>query len=493
MKIKIFPIVFAVLATALGCLYSVYNTDSHHWGFILGTALDFIQGKNLFTQIYIQYGAGEPLFFKLLGSLLPITFTSIGIITSFTYAMSLVVLFYGIMKISNALIAALIMTFVFMMHPYAIYPWPDYFSGFFLALSCFFLTREKDAKNHRLAYLAGIFLFVSFLFRSTYIMSFGAAMLAYGALALIFPKIREKKVLITISTFGLSTFAYFLFLYQNSELHLWFAQTIGAGGAQYGIGLAHLIAPLKEAFFPSTVINILFSILYYFGFYALLSLFLKGKRPSGIVIFLSLLGMAGLVQSLLLYEMFRLINACSPLIFVAAIILYEIFPRPENFWSEKKIVFLLAWYFSFFFLHFPHATSWFPFFDGRFAYHTNNIPVFKLHRFKSEVNDYYNGLSTLLCDGKSKIVNHTQDSMIPYLCPNQTNASALPFAMAIFKDENAPEILTNDELVVDQEPLQAVSPNIKLVELGKVDRPEDIRFTTKGTVKVFRVENNESH
>ena len=492
MNNKIFSLVFITIAIGLGSLYSIYNIDTHHWGFILGTATDFIQGKKLFTETYVQYGAGQPIFFMLMSYFFPITLTSIGIMTSSIYALTLLVLFYSILKISNQLIALIIMTFIFILHPYAIYPWPDYFAGFFLALSCLMLTGKKDSNEYGVACISGLLLFISFIFRNTYLISIGASAFAYCALSLIFPRVREKRIFISISTFALCLIGYILFLNQRGDFHLWFNETINAGTSMYGVGISHVIARLKEAYFPSGTINVLFSIFYFFGTYVLLSLFFKRKSFNGITLFFALIGLAGIVQVLLIYEMFRIQNACSPLYLVGAAVLYDLFPKPENFWSQKKLLYPLIWFFIFFMLRFPHATSMFPFLDGRYSYTESTIPVFKWHRFRVEVNEYYDELSKLICDGKSKIENHTMDSIIPYLCPDQKNALAIPFYYPeMLKIVNPEVVLTTDEFVVaDVGTVIQAKPETKLVEIGQVNRPDEVRFMNKGLVKVYRIVKN---
>ena len=143
-------------------------------------------------------------------------------------------------------------------------------------------------------------------------------------------------------------------------------------------------------------------------------------------------------------------------------------------------------------LRFPHATSMFPFLDGRYSYTESTIPVFKWHRFRVEVNEYYDELSKLICDGKSKIENHTMDSIIPYLCPDQKNALAIPFYYPeMLKIVNPEVVLTTDEFVVaDVGTVIQAKPETKLVEIGQVNRPDEVRFMNKGLVKVYRIVKN---
>src|SRR4029077_7827174 len=84
-KKRMFPSCLSVVSIFLGTVYSIYNTDPFHWGFILGSALEFIHGKALFSEIYVQHGAGVPWLFKILGFVVPINNPTIGIITSVVY------------------------------------------------------------------------------------------------------------------------------------------------------------------------------------------------------------------------------------------------------------------------------------------------------------------------------------------------------------------------------------------------------------------------
>jgi len=503
MKSNLLPVFVMLLTIALGCLYAVYNIDPHHWGFILGTALDFISGKKLFSEVYVQYGAGEAYLFKFLSHFIPINITSIGVITSIVYGLNLLVLFFGMRKIGNAFIAGTVLALLFLLHSYAIYPWPDYYAGFFLSLACFFLMGDEKTVGKTFDWkksaFSGVCLFVAFLFRNTYLLHIGAGGLAYTALSVFYPSIREKKIYVSMITFILLLGAYFLHLNLDGDFHLWYAEAIGAGSSQYGVGIHSIVAILKEAFFPSSTINAIFSLFFYAGFFSVFSFVFNKTKKSGFLIFFSLIGMAGVLQSALLYEMFRLQNACSPLFLVGVATLVEFFPKKEQFFEKKKLLFLLCWLFAFLLLRFPRATSYFSFFDGRFAYHESTIPIYHGHRFRDEQSEYYAQLSKLLCDGKSNIVNHTMDSSIPYLCEGQTHSFALPFYFPeLIKTTNPEEIENqlkgifnaNDVIIADAE--LPAHPHIKLVEVGEMKRPE-LWCIPQTVVKVYRVERVSEH
>ena len=43
-----------------------YINDGYHWGFIFSNALELLEGKKPFEQIFIQYGLGTTLIHSLI-------------------------------------------------------------------------------------------------------------------------------------------------------------------------------------------------------------------------------------------------------------------------------------------------------------------------------------------------------------------------------------------------------------------------------------------
>ncbi len=495
----------ASFSIALGSMYAIFNTDPHHWGFIVGTALDSIHGNKFFSEIYIQYGIGEALLFKFLDLYLPINYTSIGIITSIAYSLNLLVIYLGLKKICTTSISVLIIFIIFLIHPYAIYPWPDYWAGLFLSLACYCLLERKP--NKLIYILAGLFLFFAFIFRSTYIINFTLAICAYGFLSIFNEKFRSKNIVICIGSLLLLIIFYMAWLLSNNTLHSWFEQTLGAASSQYQIGYQSAITLLKRLFLPAKFylpnnqVNTSITAMFYFSLYTLyLSIFNtkefqdKIKVPINTFVFLNLLGLAGIIQAALGYEVFRIQNACSPL--------YLTFASLITLKSKQKKV-VIGLYVLLLVIKFPHASSLFPIYDGEVKnYSETNIPFFKFHKFQPEVKKYYEDLALVLCDGKSRIINRTMDSTIPYLCPLQENALGLPFfnpsMISKINSEKLSSIesglFSTNELVVTEAPTKdlflTINPKVQLVEIGKATRPKDIRFFGNNTITIYRVELN---
>jgi hypothetical protein len=492
------------LSLLLGCMYSIYHTDPHHWGFILGTAQDYISGKALFSQVYIQYGVGQPVLFKYLNQIFEITYTSIGFVTSVVYALTLLMIFLTLRKFTrNAWLGMGVTATVFLIHPYMIYPWPDYYAGMCLALACFFMFPQQTlAKNHASALAAGICLFLAFWFRNTYLINFSAAILAYTAVAAFSPRHRSRTLAITLLTFVILSGYYLMGLVLQGNAGAWFMQTIGAGASQsqYNLGFRSVLKLLEKILFPTQTTMAVFSVFFGAGLYGAYT-FLRNGRP--LELFLALLGLAGIVQALMFYEMFRLQNACLPLYFIFVILVGELAPQWAGVFKTKTYRFVLAWYFIFLLLKFPHATSLFPIYDGkRNEYSASTLPYFKGHLFRSDVKAYHEKLAQILCTTHKKIVNRTPDSTIPYLCEaagaqdvKYESVFNLPFFgyMLLIKinptvlQEQDAGIFHPDEVIVADSPIP-LNPSVKLTQIGEVYRPAAVRFFPAVAVKVFTVE-----
>lgn len=512
-KELLFLIFITTVTIILGGIYSIFNTDPLHWGFISGTALDFIQGKKLFSEIYIQYGIGEPLLFKFLNQFLTINYTSIGFITSIAYALNLLVIYLTIRKFVNPALAMLSVFIIFLLHPFAIYPWPDYWAGLFISLSCYQLVLQDNKNEIRRSVLAGVFLFVAFLFRSTYALNIMAASVAYGVLCSFTPSIRSRRISNAVLTFVVLSGLFLFSLHSQDLFHYWFIQAFGSADSQYHVGVDSIVLLLRRVFLPAKFwlpnnqIYTTVSVLFYLCLFALFQLVFKNRKNknpdprTSMIVFLILLGMAGIVQSMMLYEMFRIQNACSP-IYPALISFFAIkYPNHADLFRLKKVQLAIGFYIVLLFFKFPHASSIFPLFDGEMnSYSKVMIPLYESHRFRAEEKNYYENLHQFLCDGKSNILNLTRDSSVPYLCPGQKNSLMIPFYAPLMVSTMYPEQITSinngefkaGELVVMENESQIAPgyPNseVKLVEVGRVKRPASIRFLMEATVAVYRVE-----
>jgi hypothetical protein len=488
-KFEILWIVFLFTSSVFfGTLYSIFNLDPHHWGFIAGTALDVINGKKLFTETYIQYGVGQPLFFNLISYFFSVNYSSIGIITSIVYALELVLIFVCSRKVSNSIIAVIISATSLALHTYSIYPWPDYYSGFFIILSCYFIL---DSQTLIHAVLAGLCLFAAFLFRNTYLISFLFAVFAYCTIAFINKEVRHSYIFKIIFVFIALIVTYLLFLTLQGNLTLWYSQGIGASTEHYGIDIKSILNLLHNAFWPAKIylpnnlITTSFSTLFYTGMIVVFfSIFKKFNNP--IQLFISILGLVGIAQSLKWYQTFRIQNSCVSLYVVFAYFSWITLQKLRPLSRTKILPVLIIIYLFLIYSKFPNATAIYPLFNKPISsYAEIGIPFFKNHRFQRESALYYESLTKLICDGKKGIINRTMDSTLPYLCPDQNNALILPFYYEPFL-KNSNIKLNSNMIMISDVPLSPSERSITTL-IGELKGPPLVMFGYRGDVKVFKI------
>ena len=523
MKEKLFLLSLSGASVFLGTIYSIFNTDPHHWGFIVGTAVDFIHGKSLFTEIYVQYGVGQMILFKLLSYAIPINYTTVGIITSFAYALNFPILFACVKRISKSTHAILITALVFLIHPFAIYPWPDYFAGLSISLSCYFLVTAKQDNGHLRYAQSGVFLFLAFLFRNTYLLSIVTTIILYVCLSSFNKSHKEKPCYPAISVFlGLFASYYAFLLYQGNAVH-WYVQNFGAALSVHGYGLDSVIRMVYDLVFTENLSFSVFLGLLVINSYMIIFMYKNADNHSKVLvhpdpwvgIFFCLLGCSGISQSIHILEIFRLQNAAIPLYLGLSLFLQtKVFSdlRANNLSGTNIsigiLIAILIFRFPFILGGSPNASAIWPIIpkvlarsiqDSFQSFAKSDILIFNLHLFQAAEKKYYEELYAHLCDGKRRIVNLTMDSTVPYLCPGQDNALSLPFYnyQLLHKINErearrvlAGEFLASDVIVTDLPP--PLNKDIVLQLIGTIERPVGIRWMLPGMVSVFHVQASSS-
>ncbi len=498
----------ALLSSALGSYYATTNTDPHHWGFILGTALDFLHGRSLFDQVYIQYGAGQAMFFRLASILIPIDYTSIGVVTSVVYSLTLVLVYLAARALASPSIAAVVTGLVLVAHPFAVLPWPDYYAGFCLAAAVLLLALDNARGASQRSIAAGLALFLAFLFRSTYLLNFGAAAVVYLALSALRPSLRHRGVLRALVTFAAAVGLYLLALRLQGKLGLWYVETLGAASSIYRISpggaLGHFLRMFVPVYLDDQLLYPVIGLvalrgLLDFGSYLLEARSNPADESRGLLAFLGVLGAAGVAQGTVAFDFFRLVNACLPLLVVCAFCLHRA-RSPEGTThraSRWSLVHMagVGVAFCYLFTRFPNAT-----FRHRLAPFDDRllpapaIRIFRGHRFAHQERAYYERLYRGLCvTSQGPIYNLSTDSTIPYLCQTPRNATGLPFwgpAMVRLHDRRAADELdacrfARDARVVAYDNVTACRDHLVLLDEFLV--PPSVIFLGGHSVGVYSV------
>ncbi len=82
-------LIILIVPISLGAYYSLFSHDYHHWTYTLSNFYDYKNGFVLFKDIFLQYGAGQIIFFNLISVFFEINMLSIGIITNFIFALNI--------------------------------------------------------------------------------------------------------------------------------------------------------------------------------------------------------------------------------------------------------------------------------------------------------------------------------------------------------------------------------------------------------------------
>lgn len=440
----------SLLIIASSNFFSIYHSDFHHWGFIASHALDYINGGKLFEEIIVQYGVGQLILFKFINYFYEINFTSIGNVTSIFYSLNLIIVYFSIKRLSSIFNAFFIVTLILFINPFVEFPWPDYMAGLWLSLFCFFLIcGNHKKKSHYI--LAGLCLFLSIIFRTSYVLNIFSTCIIY----LIFLKNNKKfynKFLVnSLFTFLFLLTLYVLYLLLQKNFVNWFYQGIGIfknyafasedpafntkGNLAYDIynkyGYWSLVffqtvkltaKFIVELIFPTTFENFVIFIFFIINIFFIFSFFNKRIRKFIVfnrkvqgnkLLFISLLGFFGIIQSIQFFNFFKNINSSSAIFLTTAIVLISL--QRCKFFNNKKYYYFFCFIILFFFT-FKFSEKIKKNFQINNNYFKSSIDFFGKRKFIKEDLDFYNSMKEYLCEDNKRIVNFTLDTNFLYLC-----------------------------------------------------------------------------
>jgi hypothetical protein len=223
----ILVIFICFVSLLLSIVVSKLNYDGHHWGFQYSSAVDIINGLKPYSESLNQYGILTSLV-HISGILLfGNSVVSVGIITGIFYSISFFVSYLLFRTILTKWLSLLSVTIMFLVHPYIVFPWPNYVAYTFLLIALLFMTWE----NSIALFFSGLVLSFSLLSRNSYAVSIAPTIGLYAWLRCYksgnkFAKCfsRKKVAYFAIGMF-LPLFLFFLYLLTSSSIATWFDQT----------------------------------------------------------------------------------------------------------------------------------------------------------------------------------------------------------------------------------------------------------------------------
>ena len=216
-------LIIPIISLIGGLWQNQFIYDGYHWGFIHTNALELLNGKIPYKEIFLEYG----ILSVLINSLLLIVFNknlfSLIAFTCLCYAIALYLIGVITLKLTeNKIYSFCLVLVLFLLYPWPTSPWPNFYSFMF---SCMFISNYL-CKELKRSYLSGIYLACAYLCLTTifnFIIVFNFILLSI--VVIFFKKNLDKESLYKLKnifiTFILSLSIYFIYLYSQNLIDVW--------------------------------------------------------------------------------------------------------------------------------------------------------------------------------------------------------------------------------------------------------------------------------
>ncbi len=196
---------------------SSFQYDGHHVGLVYSNALDLINGKIPYKEIFIQYGFLTTLIHGLILTLFDSKVFFLSIFTCVFYSLSILLIYLSIKNILTNFYAFIATLIIIFNHPIPWLPWSNYIAFFFLSLSIYFLTK-KD-KNY---FIIGLFFGLVSLSRQDFFVPLVLSTLFFLIFYFFkFKKIPFNKSLNLAIGFLMPLIIFLIYLFYNNIFFYW--------------------------------------------------------------------------------------------------------------------------------------------------------------------------------------------------------------------------------------------------------------------------------
>ena len=128
-------------------LFSIYiirnQYDGHHIGLIYSNALDLINGKLPYKEIFIQYGFLTTLIHAILLILFDNKVIFLSFFTAIFYSLSILLISFTIKNVLNSYYAFICSILILFNHPIPWLPWSNYIAFFFSIIGHIPFNKKK--------------------------------------------------------------------------------------------------------------------------------------------------------------------------------------------------------------------------------------------------------------------------------------------------------------------------------------------------------------
>ncbi|HQG64380.1 MAG TPA: glycosyltransferase family 39 protein [Smithella sp.] len=427
-------LVIVVCLASFGCSWieSIVNNDYAHWAWYYVPARDLFKGAVPHADTLIPYGYLSSLIQSFSLVIFGERLLSIGIMTGLFYSFTLLLSYLVFLKFMKKSLAFVSVLLIFLIHPYIIYPAPNYFTYPFQLLALIFFLRSSQ--NNYDAFLAGLFLAVSILCRLSsviailppFILMLGRDYFAAG----------ESKTSMLKKTGWLTAgllipfvlfFSYLAahaalddFLHQNNMMIHVMGKVGHANTYLVFLGsVFQVLRTLASDFRGKLFTLILFVCLFIIIREVMRKLSGKNQKSAyanDTILFLCLVVIFGYLNSVHVYETFRLINGASLGVGLCVFVFYNIFVKAAKplkyFMASLSVVLFLFLSGTLFFTR--TSSAYYPW-SVDFLLHSGirneTTPVFKGKMMTKECIDFYQDVFDALEPYKDScyILNYSWD------------------------------------------------------------------------------------
>ena len=482
-----------------GFIYSVFNTDFHHYSIILEPFLDAQNGFELNKDIFIQYGNGQVYLFKILSNFFEINFYTAGLVTQFIFSLKFIIFFFILRFFVDNLFSTIGVIIYYLLYTFTQTISGDIYASFFLHLFVWVYLFNFKKKNFYLIILSSLLIFLTVSFRHTYLLNWVAFIPILIFLNFFINKELKYENKIAIN-FLIILGIYLLYLFIDGRFFLWFDQFLGFGlntyldiGTDYEMNIFERIKKLifyflriiRHSIWPTSYgSNYFFSVIFaanlIFIFNLSFKFFIQGvnkiKGQNKLLFVLSLLSFCGSIQVIKAFEIARFLNASFPLLIIFIYLLYQIFNTLKNQYHKYFfIIFIFIFSIPLTLINIGSDYSLdelklikrYPFQSNNFQFGLNNHSVsleglikiknkysfssgyfaepknkiFKGKRLTQEYLDFYEDIEKDICN-YSAIYNFSFDRTLHYLCADQKKY----IPTLIFRNNLLTKILETDNV-----------------------------------------------
>lgn len=410
------------------------NYDNLHWGWPYIVALDLKRGAIPHSETLTFYGYLHSWIQSIALIIFGQRLMSVGIITGLFYCVTLFLSYRIFLRFMSKGLSFIAVLLIFLIHPYIIYPAPNYFMYTFQLLALIFFLRYSE--NRMNGFLAGLFLSMSILSRYSSVIAVLVPFLILFCWDFFNVQGTKKRFMekIAVVSFGFSIplILFFTYLYINSALHAFFYQNkmlinmIGKAG-NLGTYLNFLACIFQmEHSYASDLRGKLFTLILIVCLYIIImevfrKIFgksVKSEYARYDIIAVCLITIFGYLNSVHVYETFRLVNGASLGVGIVLFVFYNFYTKAIKP-VKYLVVFssaLLCLYLSTTIIFSKTTSSYYPWKKDVLFHNgvTNkNIAIFKGKLLTKEYNDFYQGVFDAITPYKKSchILNYTSDTV----------------------------------------------------------------------------------